>query len=146
MAFGNYSYNPYAWSNPYAAPQYSPQYSPQGQSAPPTPPTPPQPNNGIRWVQGEAGMKAYPLAPGESAFLMDSENPMAYLKTMDQSGMPSTRYFSITEINPETITKESAPKIDYATQDDLLKVRDDISKLRKALKSLQASMEVETNE
>ena len=142
MAFGNYNYNPYAWSNPYAAPQYQQQYTPQ------IPPAPPQPNNGngIRWVQGEAGMKAYPLAPGESAFLMDSENPMAYLKSMDQSGMPSTRYFSITEINPETITKESAPKIDYATQEDLTKVRADITKLSKALRTLQASMAGETDE
>ncbi len=71
---------------------------------------------------------------------------MAYLKTTDQTGMPAMRYFSITEIAPETIARESTSKTDYATQEDLLKVRDDISKLRKALKSLQASMEGESDE
>lgn len=139
MAFANYNYNPYVWNNPYAAPQYPNQLQPM-------PPVPPQPNNGIRWVQGEAGAKAYPVAPGESAFLMDSEASMAYLKTMDQSGMPSMRYYSITEINPEAAAKESKPKGDYVTQDDLARVRSDISKLSKALKALQATMEGEDNE
>ena len=83
----------------------APQYSQQIPQIPPiSAPSGVQPNNGIRWVQGEAGAKAYPVAPGESAFLMDSENSMAYLKSTDQSGMPSMRYFSITEISPEALT------------------------------------------
>lgn len=134
MPYANYNYNPYAWSNPYA--QYPQQITP----------TPPQPNNGIKWVQGEAGAKAYPVSVGESVFLMDSENPMAYLKTTDQSGMPTMKYYTITEVSPETLGKETKPKADYATQDDLAKVRDDISKLRKALKNLQTAYEGESNE
>ena len=142
MAFGNYNYNPYAWSNPYAMPQYQPQ-APQIPAQQPAA----QQGNGIRWVQGEAGAKAYPVAPGDSAFLMDSENPMAYLKTTDQTGMPSMRYYSITEVSPETITpKAEAPKVDYATLDDLNKLRDELGKVRKTLKSIQATMEGDTNE
>lgn len=144
MAFGNYNYNPYAWSNPYAMPQYQPQA--------PQMPAPPQPvaqqSNGIRWVQGEAGAKAYPVGPGESAFLMDSENPMAYLKTTDQNGMPSMRYYSITEVSPEAIAPkaEPTPKVDYATLDDLNKLRDELKTVRKSIKSLQATMEGDVNE
>lgn len=121
-------------------PQYQPQ---QAQMQPVSGQTMAQ---GIRWVQGEAGAKAYPVAPGESAFLMDSENSMAYLKTADQSGMPSMRYYSITEINPETTVKAAAPDVDYATLDDLNKLRDELKSVRKALKALQASMDGDGNE
>lgn len=141
MAFGNYGYNPYAWSNPFMAPQYQQQMP---QIPPISAPYGVQPNNGIRWVQGEAGAKAYPVAAGESAFLMDSENSLAYFKSVDQSGMPTMRYFSITEISPESLTQkpaEPAPMADYATQDDLSKVREEIGRLRKTLKTLQAAME-----
>lgn len=144
MAFGNYNYNPYAWSNPYA-----PQYQPQVPQMPPVQQQAAmQQGNGIRWVQGEAGAKAYPVAPGESAFLMDSENSMAYLKTTDQSGMPSMRYYSITEVSPETVSPKAdpAPKVDYATLDDLNKLRDELKTVRKSIKSLQATMEGDVNE
>ena len=33
-----------------------------------------QPNNGINWVQGIEGGKAYQLPPNSNAVLMDSEN------------------------------------------------------------------------
>ena len=141
MAFGNYGYNPYAWSNPYA-----PQFQPQ------TAPIPAQPiaqqGGGIRWVQGEAGAKAYPLAPGESAFLMDSENPRGYLKSMDQTGVPSMKYYAITEIPQEQASPkpEQIPAGEYATIDDLSKLRDELKTVRKTLKALQASMEGDTNE
>lgn len=138
MAFGNYNYNPYAWSNPYAVPQYAPQ--------PQAPQMPQQQSNGIRWVQGEAGAKAYPIGPGESAFLMDSENPLAYLKTMDANGMPSMRYYSITEINQEAMQKPEEHHADYATLEDLSKIRDELKSVRKAIKTIQNAMEGDDNE
>ena len=45
-------------------------------------------NPGFVWVQGEAGAKAYPVAAGNSVLLMDSENPVLYMKSTDQSGRP----------------------------------------------------------
>lgn len=49
------------------------------------------------WVQGEAGAKAYPVAPGSSVILMDSENNVFYIKSADQSGMPMMRTFDYAE-------------------------------------------------
>ena len=49
------------------------------------------------WVQGEAGAKAYPVAPGSSVILMDSENNVFYIKSADQSGMPMMRTFDYVE-------------------------------------------------
>ena len=47
-----------------------------------------QPTSDIIWVQGEVGAKSYPVAPGRSVLLMDSENTVFYIKTLDASGMP----------------------------------------------------------
>ena len=45
-------------------------------------------NTGFVWVQGEAGAKAYAVSAGNSVLLMDSENPVLYMKSTDASGRP----------------------------------------------------------
>ena len=49
------------------------------------------PQNGIIWVQGESGAKAYPVAPNQTVQLWDSEGQVVYLKSADGSGMPSMK-------------------------------------------------------
>lgn len=72
----------------------------------------PQTNQGILWVQGEAGAKSYLVAPSTSILLMDSENEYFYIKTTDAAGMPTLRTFEYKEIvNGQ---KKEAP-----TQEDL---------------------------
>lgn len=56
-----------------------------------------QPQTGINWVQGLSGAKAFMVAPGQTAFLMDSEGQTFYMKSADQSGMPSLRIFDFQE-------------------------------------------------
>lgn len=51
---------------------------------------------GIIWVQGEAGAKAYPVAPGTTAQLWDSESQKIFLKSADASGMPSMKVLDYT--------------------------------------------------
>lgn len=41
--------------------------------------------NTFQWVQGQAGAEAYPVAPGASVILMDSNAPVIYYKSADQS-------------------------------------------------------------
>ena len=87
----------------YYAPFYRPTYyepaqqNPMGQFnqqfQPPTAPPTAQPmaqqgNNGLIWVQGEAGAKSYIVAPGNTVMLMDSEGERFYLKSADASGIP----------------------------------------------------------
>ena len=50
----------------------------------------PQPvqNQGFNWVSGEAGAKSWIVGRGESALLLDSENPVFYIKSSDVAGMP----------------------------------------------------------
>lgn len=47
-----------------------------------------QSSGGFIWVQGEAAAKAYPVAPGNSVLLMDSEEPVLYMKATDNTGRP----------------------------------------------------------
>lgn len=100
----------------YANPYYQP-YFPTAQPQPQT-----QPSNGLVWVQGEAGAKSFLIAPGQSVLLMDSEAQRFYLKSADQSGMPSLRVFEYTERTAGPVAP--AATIDtsvYVTRDELEK-------------------------
>lgn len=66
------------------------------------PAPPPQTNQGLLWVQGEAGAKSYLMAPNTTVLLMDSEGSRFYLKSTDNAGMPSMRTFEYTEILQNT--------------------------------------------
>lgn len=67
--------------------QYNQQFQPPA-TPPATQPMTQQANNGLIWVQGEAGAKSYIVAPGNTVMLMDSEGERFYLKSADASGMP----------------------------------------------------------
>lgn len=109
-------------------PQSYPQFQPQNfqQQNYPQAYTQPQNNNSIVWVQGLEGAKAYPVASGASVLLMDSEDSVFYIKTTDQSGMPSPlRIFDYTE------RKEDTQKVDtsaFITRDEFEKRLQELSK------------------
>ena len=111
MAYGYNQFNPYQTL-------YQPPQMPQ------------QPQNsgsGIIWVQGEAGAKAYPVAPGCSVLLMDSESKTMFVKSADVSGMPAMRVFDYTERTAAT----AQPVADFITREEFNKK---ISELAAAMK------------
>lgn len=55
-------------------------------------------NNGIIWVQGIEGAKAYQIPQNSNAVLMDSEQNRMYIKTSDNIGMCNLRIFDFTEV------------------------------------------------
>lgn len=61
---------------------------PMNAQMPPIAQQAPQTANDINWVQGEADAKSRPVAAGHSVILMDTEESVMYIKTVDQSGMP----------------------------------------------------------
>ena len=85
-------------------PQMYPQYYTQPQVMPQQNQVVSQQNdNGILWVQGEAGAKSWAVAPGKSVMLMDSESNTFYIKSSDQSGMPMPlRIFDYKERTQQT--------------------------------------------
>lgn len=118
----NYNYN-YPWNS------YGVQALPQTQQQQPQ-------NNGVIWVQGEAGAKSYLVAPGQSVLLMDSENYVFYIKSSDSSGMPMPlRVFDYTERTPQQ-QQQSKQTNDYITRKEFEKR---LSELKNAKQSVSTN-------
>lgn len=109
-------------------------------------PQQPQQNNGIIWVQGEAGAKSYLVAPNTTVQLWDSESQVIYLKSADASGMPSIKVLDYTirdsaPHHPVTV----GPQVDYATKEDVGALQGELNRLRDEMATLM-NKEVPTNE
>lgn len=91
--------------------------------------------NGIIWVSGEAGAKAYMVAPNNTIQLWDSESQTIYLKSADASGMPSMKILDYTVRESVKNGANNAPVITddklstFATKDEIKAVSDRISAL-----------------
>lgn len=85
--------------------------------------------NGIVWVSGEAGAKAYLVAPNTSVALWDSEANVIYIKSADMSGMPSIKVLDYTMRDVTPRTAEISPQMDFATKDDVESLKGEISAL-----------------
>ena len=109
---------------------YQPYYSQQPSIAQP------QQNNGIIWVQGEAGAKSYLVAPNTTVQLWDSESQVIYLKSADASGMPSMKVidYTIRNASPQHVSVDS--HVDYATKEDIGALQNELNKLRDEVKNI----------
>ena len=73
-------------------------------------------DNGILWVQGEAGAKSWAVAPGKSVMLMDSESNTFYIKSSDNSGMPMPlRIFDYQERSSQPTQNQVAQHVEVDT-------------------------------
>ena len=79
---------------------------------------PAQSNQSLIYVQGESAAKSWMVGAGQSVLLMDSENPVFYIKSADASGIPlPLRVFDYTERNQNT--PQNVPKAPNPAQIDL---------------------------
>lgn len=119
---------------------YQPYYPTQNNAYAPqmnvTPTAPVQ--NGIIWVQGEAGAKSYLVAPNTTVQLWDSEEQVIYLKSADASGMPSMKVLDYTM---RGTTSDAKAIIDmdskYITRDEYDGLKKQIDYLKSDLKRLK---------
>lgn len=110
---------------------YNPTAFPAQQNVAPAPAPAPS-HNSIVWVQGEVGAKAYPVAPGSSVLLMDSEEAVMYIKSTDNSGMPlPLRVFDYTERTAQAKADTQAPVIEI-TRQEFDELRAEVRKLMKS--------------
>lgn len=115
-------------------PYYNPYYQPPLQDnlgmlrQQQMPQTAPQANNGLIWVQGEAGAKSYLTAPNTTVLLMDSETDRFFLKSSDASGMPlPLRIFTYSETTAQKAA--SAPSVntgEYITRKEFDEFKADL--------------------
>lgn len=107
---------------------YYPQMQNQGQQQ--------QNSNNLIWVSGEAGAKAYLVAPNTTVTLWDSEAQVIYLKSADASGMPSMKIIDYTIRNntPQEAVRDSHNE--FAMKTDVESIRKDILALNERVNSL----------
>ena len=103
---------------------YYPAQNPMQNNAQPTQ------NNGIIWVSGEAGAKAYMVAPNTTVQLWDSESQTIYLKSADASGMPSMRIIDYTIRDNTPKGPNLGVQSDYVTRSELQSVLDELNALK----------------
>lgn len=107
--------------NPYVGTGYNP-YQPSNQFT--AVPSPAMANTSLIWVQGEAGAKSYPVAPGNRVALFDSENPVVYVKEVDVYGKPlEMEIYDLVKREPRLEPKTTEPKLDlsnYITREEMI--------------------------
>lgn len=101
---------------------YYPQMQSQGQQT--------QNGNSLIWVSGEAGAKAYLVAPNTTVTLWDSESQTIFLKSADATGMPSMKILDYTIRSNAPQETVSDAHSDFATKVDVESIRKDILALR----------------
>lgn len=124
---------------------YQPFYGNQGINYQPPMQTPSQgQNGGIIWVSGEAGAKAYLVAPNNTVQLWDSEAQTIYLKSADASGMPTMKVLDYTIRNsaPATVPAVQQPVSDYVTRDEFNALAEKLNRLEKEGKHDEQSYDV----
>lgn len=93
----------------------------------PTYPAPQMQNNlTAAYVQGEAAAKSYPVAPGQLAILIDTEDPVIYTKTTDQFGRPLPIKILDYKERVQAPPIPAATSENYITKDEFASFKDEI--------------------
>lgn len=92
----------------------------------PAPPTPQQPN--VNWIQvaGIEGARNQIVQPGMTAWMMDNNAPLFYVKSVDGMGTATLKAFRFEEVSPDTLT---APQAAPANMDRQYVTRDEFNAL-----------------
>lgn len=85
--------------------------------------------SGIIWVQGEQGAKGYPVAPGNSVLLMDTEDQVFYIKTTDNNGVPQP--LKIYDYTERIIKEPQTQSSDYVSRNEFEELKKMIEELTK---------------
>lgn len=100
-----------------------------------------QPNNAqtnVSWiyVNGIQGARDHIVQPGQTAWMMDNNDPMIHVKAVDSMGTATLKSFRLIEIDPQQAQQQTAPQIDvsrFATKDEIKAVSDKLTQLENAL-------------
>lgn len=102
-------------------------------------------SNGILWVQGEEGAKAWLVAPGTTVLLMDSDGSSFYLKSADASGMPQPlRIFDYTERTVQKVISQPTEQdqvspIDFVTRKEWNDLKTRAAALEEEVEALKSA-------
>jgi len=92
------------------------------------------------WVSGEAGAKAYMVAPNNTVQLWDSEAQTIYLKSADACGLPSIKVLDY------TIRDTQKAQIDVANEKPYYATLEDFKALNERICALEGKRKGKKNE
>lgn len=96
---------------------YLPNY---GQMQPQQPQPTHQQNVNWIYVNGIQGAREHIVQPGQTAWLMDNNDPVIYVKAVDAVGTSSLRAFQLVEVAPEQPAQSTVqPAEQYATREEV---------------------------
>lgn len=82
----------------------------------------PVPTSNVNWIQvaGIEGARNQIVQPGHTAWMMDNNSPVFYVKSVDGMGSATFKVFQFAEIAPEALNpvqnQHNAPSTDYVTR------------------------------
>lgn len=87
----------------------------------------------VNWisVNGIAGARDHIVQPGQTAWMMDNNEPIFYVKDVDNMGRANLRTFRFEEIQPGA-QQPQTPQIDmsnFATKEDIAKLESQLQKI-----------------
>lgn len=88
------------------------------------------------YVNGIQGARDHIVQPGQTAWMMDNNDPMIHVKAVDSMGTATLKSFRLIEIDPQQTQQQPAPQIDvsqFATKDEIKAVSDKLTQLENAL-------------
>ena len=88
------------------------------------------------YVNGIQGARDHIVQPGQTAWMMDNNDPMIHVKAVDSMGTATLKSFRLIEIDPQQAQQQPAPQIDvsqFATKDEIKAVSDKLAQLETAL-------------
>ena len=108
-------------------------------------------NTNMIWCQGENAAKSYPVAPGQTVQLMDSEaEGVMYIKSVDPSGMPlPLRTFQYSEKKSQNSEPkkefEAVGGEEYVSKTEFNNYKEDMKRYLKKLRGAPPEKEGESN-
>ena len=103
--------------------------------------TPTQTNDMI-WVLNENEATSYPVAPNNSVVLWDKNEPIIYVKSVNNQGMPSMRVLYFEERNtPPSNSPKNAPKTHECTCGDKFATKEQLNAIEGKINDILAMYE-----
>lgn len=82
----------------------------------------PVPTSNVNWIQvaGIEGARNQIVQPGHTAWMMDNNSPVFYVKSVDGMGSATFKVFQFAEMAPEALNpvqnQQNTPSTDYVTR------------------------------
>lgn len=99
-----------------------------------------QPQSPITWVQGPQQVETFPVQYGGTVVLWDKEQPIIYIKSVDNFGNPSVQILDYTfrknqapVVQEPTISAESEKEKCYVTKEDFDKFAEQLTEQLKEI-------------